>query len=121
VPHNFGSELMPIRLAVQAQYWDGARWRINPADSASTFGKAQVVLADCIKQLVCSSLVVNDQLYLFSNGELLGNGRLTLQPPRVGGSVNVSIGGLPHLPSTVGRVVFGIAKSGPVLYLREMY
>ena len=121
VPHNFGSELMPIRLAVQAQYWDGARWRINPADSASTFGKAQVVLADCLKQLVCSSLVVNDQLYLFSNGELLGNGRLTLQPPRVGGSVNVSIGGFPYLPSTVGRVVFGIAKSGPVLYLREMY
>lgn len=121
VPNSYGSELMPIRLAVQAQYWDGARWRINLADSASTFGRNKVVLANCLKQLVCSSVVVNDQVYLFNGGQLLGNGRLTLQPPKVAGSVDVSIGGLPHLPSTVGRAVFGVFKSGPVLYLREMY
>ncbi|WP_141213244.1 polymer-forming cytoskeletal protein [Janthinobacterium sp. PC23-8] len=121
VPNSYGSELLPIRLEVQAQYWDGARWRANLADSLSSFGKANVVLANCTKALVCSTLVVADQVYQFSSGVLAANGRLTLQAPKVAGSVDVSLGGLPHFPSTVGRVVFGVFKSGPVLYIREMY
>jgi len=39
----------------------------------------------------------------------------------VAGSVDVSVSGLPYLPSTVGRAVFGVFKSGPVIYLRELY
>ncbi len=121
VPNSYGSELLPIRLEVQAQYWDGARWRANLADSLSSFGKANVVLANCTKALACGTLVVADQVYQFNGGVLAGNGRLTLQAPKVAGSVDVSLGGLPHFPSTVGRVVFGVFKSGPVLYIREMY
>lgn len=121
VPNSYGSELLPIRLEVQLQYWDGARWRANLADGLSRFGKAQVVLANCLKQVVCSNLVVSDQVYQFGTGVLAGNGRLTLQAPRVAGSVDVSVGGFSYLPSSVGRVVFGVFKSGPVLYLREMY
>ena len=121
VPNSYGSELLPIRLDVQVQYWDGARWRANLADGLSRFGKAQVVLANCLKQVVCSNLVVADQPYQFSGGVLAGNGRLTLLAPKVAGSVDVSVGGISYLPSSVGRVVFGVFKSGPVLYLREMY
>lgn len=121
VPNSYGSELLPIRLDVQVQYWDGARWRVNLADGLSRFGKSQVVLANCLKQLVCSNLVVADQVYQFGSGVLTGNGRLTLQAPKVAGSVDVSVGGFSYLPSSVGRVVFGVFKSGPVLYLREMY
>jgi MSHA biogenesis protein MshQ len=121
VPNSSGSELLPVRLDVQLKYWDGTAWRVNLADSISRFGKAQVVLANCLKQVVCSGLVVADQVYQFSTGVLAGNGRLTLQAPRVAGSVDVSVGGFSYLPSSVGRVVFGVFKSGPVLYLREMY
>lgn len=121
VPNSYGSELLPIRLDVQVQYWDGTRWRANLADSLSSFGKAQVVLANCLKQLVCSNVAVADQLYQFNGGVLAGNGRLTLLAPKVAGSVDVSVGGFSYLPSSVGRVVFGVFKSGPVLYLREMY
>ena len=121
VPNSYGSELLPIRLDVQVQYWDGARWRANLADGLSRFGKAQVVLANCLKQVVCSNLVVADQPYQFSGGVLAGNGRLTLLAPKVAGSVDVSVGAFSYLPSSVGRVVFGVFKSGPVLYLREMY
>ena len=121
VPNSSGSELLPMRLDVQLKYWDGKVWRVNLADSISRFGKAQVVLANCLKQVVCSNLVVADQVYQFSTGVLAGNGRLTLQAPRVAGSVDVSVGGFSYLPSSVGRVVFGVFKSGPVLYLREMY
>lgn len=121
VPNSSGSELLPMRLDVQLKYWDGKLWRVNLADSISRFGKPQVVLANCLKQVVCSNLVVTDQVYQFNGGVLAGNGRLTLQAPRVAGSVDVSVGGFSYLPSSVGRVVFGVFKSGPVLYLREMY
>lgn len=121
VPNSSGSELLPMRLDVQLKYWDGKLWRVNLADGISRFGKSQVVLANCLKQVVCSNLVVADQVYQFSGGVLAGNGRLTLQAPKVAGSVDVSVGGFSYLPSSVGRVVFGVFKSGPVLYLREMY
>jgi len=51
------------------------------------------------------------------------NRRLILAAPGVGksGSVDVSVPGIAYLPSTVGTVVFGVFKSGPVIYLREMY
>lgn len=121
VPNAYGSEQLPLRLAVQAQYWDGSAWRVNLGDSVSSFTRAQVALARCSKQLNCASLMVNDQLYAVSGGQLPANARLSLQAPRAAGSVDVSVSGLPYLPSTTGRVVFGIARSGPVLYLREMY
>ena len=121
VPNSYGSELLPIRLDVQVQYWDGARWRANLADSISRFGKAQVVLANCLKQVVCNPVMIADQPYQFTGGVLAGNGRLTLLAPKVAGSVDVSVGGFSYLPSSVGRVVFGVFRSGPVLYLREMY
>ena len=44
-----------------------------------------------------------------------------LLAPGVPGSVDVSVPGLSYLPSTVGTVVFGVLRSGPVIYLREMY
>jgi len=49
--------------------------------------------------------------------------RLTLLAPGTGkaGRVDVSVGNHPYLGSTVGVVVFGILRSGPVIYLREMY
>lgn len=121
VPNSSGSELLPVRLDVQLKYWDGNLWRVNLADSISRFGKAQVVLANCLKQVVCSNLVVADQVYQFGTGVLAGNGRLTLLAPKVAGSVDVSVGAFSYLPSSVGRVVFGVFRSGPVLYLREMY
>ncbi|MEG2031454.1 MAG: hypothetical protein RR376_12495, partial [Janthinobacterium sp.] len=49
------------------------------------------------------------------------NGQLPLLAPGVAGSVDVSVSGLPYLPSTVGRAVFGVFKSGPVIYQRELY
>ena len=123
VPHGYGSELYPLRLAVQAQYWDGNGWVVNLADSISSFGKAQVLLNNCKKALVCANLQVADGPYTVSQGELPKNKMLTLLAPGAGrtGSVDVSVPGLPYLPSTVGTVVFGVFKSGPVIYIREMY
>lgn len=119
--HGYGSERLPMRLPVQVQYWDGSAWRTNLGDSISTFSSNQVAFANCTKSLVCPDLVAAVASYRFNAGQLPVAGRLSLQAPNQAGSVDVSVVGLPYLPSTIGRVVFGIAKSGPVLYLREMY
>jgi MSHA biogenesis protein MshQ len=123
VPHDYGSERYPVRLAVQAQYWDGKGWVTSLLDSISAFSNTQVVFANCKKTLVCKDFTLADGTYTVDKGVLPQNRRLILAAPGAGksGSVDVSVSGHPYLPSTVGTVVFGVFKSGPVIYLREMY
>lgn len=121
VSQGYGSERLPLRLAVQARYWDGKDWRTNLADNSSSFDRSKVVLLKCSTPQLCAAVRVNDQVYGVNAGQLPANGRLMLLAPNISGYLDVAVDGLPYLPSTTGRVVFGIAKSGPVLYLREMY
>ncbi|MGX9776030.1 DUF6701 domain-containing protein [Janthinobacterium aestuarii] len=123
VPHGYGSELLPVRLAVQVQYWNGTKWVTNLLDSISAIKKPNVVLANCKKTLDCAKLAVDDRTYTVVQGALPQTNLLTLLAPGAGnaGSVDVSVGSHPYLASTVGTVVFGVFKSGPVIYLREMY
>ncbi|MGK5006448.1 DUF6701 domain-containing protein [Janthinobacterium sp. LB2P70] len=123
VPHGYGSELLPVRLAVQVQYWNGTKWVTNLLDSISAIKKPDVVLANCKKTLDCAKLAVDDRTYTVVQGVLPQTNFLTLLAPGAGkaGSVDVSVGSHPYLASTIGTVVFGVFKSGPVIYLREMY
>ena len=123
VAHGYGSELLPVRLAVQVQYWNGTKWITNLLDSISAFNKSQVVFVNCKKTLDCSKLAADDLAYAVVQGALPQANRLTLLAPGAGkaGRVDVSVGNHPYLGSTVGVVVFGILRSGPVIYLREMY
>ncbi|UQV45846.1 polymer-forming cytoskeletal protein [Janthinobacterium lividum] len=126
VPHDYGSERYPVRLAVQVQYWDGKTWVTSLLDSISEFGSALVVFSNCKKTLLCKDFAFpagTSITYTFDKGILPPSKRLILAAPGAGktGSVDVSVPGIAHLPSTVGSVVFGVFKSGPVIYLREMY
>ena len=123
VAHGYGSELLPVRLAVQVQYWNGTKWITNLLDSISAFSKSQVLFVNCKKTLDCSKLAADDLAYAVVQGALPQANRLTLLAPGAGkaGSVDVSVGNHPYLGSTVGVAVFGILRSGPVIYLREMY
>ena len=123
VAHGYGSELLPVRLAVQVQYWNGTKWITNLLDSISAFNKSQVVFVNCKKTLDCSKLAADDLAYAVVQGALPQSNRLTLLAPGAGkaGRVDVSVGNHPYLASTVGVVVFGVLRSGPVIYLREMY
>ena len=123
VAHGYGSELLPVRLAVQVQYWNGTKWITNLLDSISAFNKSQVVFVNCKKTLDCSKLAADDLAYAVVQGALPQANRLTLLAPGAGkaGRVDVSVGNHPYLASTVGVVVFGVLRSGPVIYLREVY
>ncbi len=95
----------------------------NLLDSISAFYKSHVVLANCKKTLDCAALAQMTGTYAVVQGALPQSNRLTLLAPGAGkaGSVDVSVGSHPYLASTVGVVVFGVFRSGPVIYLREMY
>lgn len=123
VPNSYGSAVLPIRLAVQVQYWNGVKWTTNLLDSINTFSKADVVLANCKKTLDCGALAVADGTYTVVNGALPQNKRLIVLAPGAGkaGSVDVAVAKHVYLASTVGSIVFGVFRSGPVIYLREMY
>ncbi|MGK5063096.1 DUF6701 domain-containing protein [Janthinobacterium sp. LB3P112] len=123
VAHGYGSELLPVKLPLQVQYWNGKKWVTNLLDSISAIKKPDVVLANCKKTLDCAKLAADDRTYTVVQGALPQSNRLTLLAPGAGntGSVDVSVGSHPYLGSTVGIVVFGVLKSGPVIYLREMY
>lgn len=127
VPNSYGSERLPIRLPVQVQYWDGG-WKTTTSDSVSSFTQAGVILVNCSKGLASGGNSCNGAAkaaqgtYTVSTGVLpQPNGQLVLLAPGLAGSVDVSVGGFSYLPSTIGRAVFGVYKSGPVIYLREMY
>ncbi|MGK5038592.1 DUF6701 domain-containing protein [Janthinobacterium sp. LB3P118] len=123
VAHGYGSELLPVRLAVQVQYWNGKKWATNLLDSISVLNKSDVLFVNCKKTLDCAALAADDRTYTVVQGALPQLNRLTLLAPGAGraGRVDVSVGNHPYLGSTVGIVVFGVLRSGPVIYLREMY
>ncbi|WP_038496642.1 polymer-forming cytoskeletal protein [Janthinobacterium agaricidamnosum] len=127
VQHSYGSELLPMKIKVFAQYWSAAgAWSNNVSDSITVLPPAALVLANCKKNLAADSkatckaaLSVKNSNAQFSNGV----GIFGLNPPGTGnnGSVEVSVTNTPYLPGTVGRTVFGVLRSEPVIYVREAY
>lgn len=130
VAHAYGSELSPMPLQARAQYWTGSSYVNNPADNNQTgypLNASDLLLANCTKDLAsggaCLSTVALAQstTLLFSGGVA----PFRLRAPGKQGSVDVSIkdGVIPFLPSVTGKgtVQFGVYRSGPVLYLREVY
>jgi MSHA biogenesis protein MshQ len=123
VPNSYGSALLPVKLAAQVQYWNGTKWTTNLLDSISALNKSDVLFVNCKKTLDCAALAADDRTYSVVQGALPQANRLTLLAPGAGkaGSVDVSVGNHPYLGSTIGIVVFGVFRSGPVIYLRELY
>ena len=126
VRNNYGSEVLALPLAVHAQFWDGARFIDSSTDQSSVFNRSDVVLKNCTKNLNSnagckSALAVAPAPAAFT----LANGasRVTLNAPGAGntGSVELRVNGVPYLPSTTARAAFGYYKSGPILFMRELY
>ncbi|MBJ7312720.1 DUF6701 domain-containing protein [Rugamonas sp. CCM 8940] len=143
---NYGSETSPMPLTLRAQYWNGHGYVYNSLDNNQTgytlntlsFGNCQrgLQLAGAAAG-TCNSAVLGLQgaaPLRFTSGDA----RVMLRAPGSGynGAVDIGITDpnnpirdgdashlniLPFLPSVSGRAVFGVYRSGPVLYLREVY
>ncbi|HEX5345361.1 MAG TPA: DUF6701 domain-containing protein, partial [Duganella sp.] len=134
VANAYGSPTAPLKVETRAQYYMPTGYVFNPQVNTSS---AQAVSAyftpsNCQKALKnddgsCKTVNVagTDALQLKSG---LGAFKLAAPVPVITGIGSVDIllkkdGNelIPYLPSTTGRATFGIYRSGPVIYTREIY
>lgn len=149
VSPGYGSESSPMPLTLRAQYWNGANYVYNSLDNNQTgYTLSTLSFANCQRALqlpnppspagTCNTALLGLQgtpVLRFTSGDA----RVMLRAPGKdkSGAVDIWISDannpirdgdashvqpfLPFLPSVPGHVVFGVYRSGPVLYLREVY
>lgn len=137
VANAYGSQNSPLPIDASAQYYMPSGYVFNPKLNAvsGTTVDNQIKFDKCLKALDTSgnggetcpgkpTLTVantNDVLTL-ANGK--GKFRVAAPTPTLTGigSVRISLGSLfDYLPSTFGRATFGVYRSGPVIYTREVH
>lgn len=146
VPPAHGSELLPLSVPIETQYWNGTAYVRSQADSCTNIALSSIVMKNyrgnlnaCETQLTGGSAI---------NSGLLN---LTLTAPKIGGdnkpnsgSVDLEVnlngvdaadrtcigssessatnGAIPWFgtPDPIGRATFGIYKA-PIIYMRENF
>lgn len=116
-----GSELRSFPVPVAAQYWAGTRYDINTLDNCTALLRSNFIMED-YKNLTAAQMPLTA---IPLDSSLLGAGRggLLFAKP----VVPVTQKGSFRLRSLIdwlpgdGRETIGIFKSGPVLYMREIY
>jgi len=117
----YGSELLPLTIPIEAQYWDGTTYRRNTLDSCTNTTTANMTLSNYKKNLNAGETTL-------SGGGLMNEGKssFTLSKPGAGnsGSVDLSFS-LTNFPwmgsgNLAARATFGLYKS-PIIYMRENY
>jgi MSHA biogenesis protein MshQ len=142
IANVYGSSTSPVPIEARAQYYSSAAgtWLSNPlftpvapaqgaaiplqASDGYYYDNATPPAYSCTGALTCTALQLVPGTLNFKNG----TGLFSLAPPKASGSVMVRLQPsvistyIPYLPINIGgRVTFGIYRSGPVLYLREVY
>ncbi len=117
-----GSELLPLPIALTAQYWNGTVYIPNVDDSLTTMLNSNISLSNYQKNLTTGATTVSPASIAFASGA----SAISLSAPGVGknGSVdlttNVPISN--YLPSNTARATFGVYKgANEFIYLRENY
>ncbi|MES2262899.1 MAG: polymer-forming cytoskeletal protein [Pseudomonadota bacterium] len=129
VANNYGSELLRMPIGVTAQYWSGSQYVTSSTDNyvSSAQLASNVAFTQCTKNLTSGGAVCTTAVRVDTAPATLtfsaGRASFKLAAPGSGnnGSADVKVNAISYLPSTTSRVVFGVYKSGPVIYIREVY
>ena len=142
VPNIDGSPTSPMPVTVQAQFYDANRgFTFNPMYNAPAKSLAGYLRFDrCEKGLatVCATAAqlqpVAPGTAAFQSGKAgfrltppsgqngLGSVDFTMQKPCTPTpACNADAQWIYYLPSTTGKLTFGVYRSGPVIYTREIY
>jgi len=142
VPNIDGSPTSPMPVTVQAQFYDANRgFMFNPMYNAPARSVAGYLRFDrCEKGLasVCATAAqlqpVAPGTAAFQSGKAgfrltppsgqngLGSVDFTMQKPCTPTpACNADAQWIYYLPSTTGKLTFGVYRSGPVIYTREIY
>jgi MSHA biogenesis protein MshQ len=122
IPNVYGSELLQLPVALTVQYYSGTYWLTSLTDNFTSFDSNLLaasgnVIVDNVGSLPpCNAEIVNPGAATVVAGQSTFN----LATPGVRCSANISLNAPSYLPSSVGRITFGIYKS-PLIYRRENY
>ncbi|MBY0556638.1 MAG: hypothetical protein K2P77_05485, partial [Burkholderiaceae bacterium] len=126
VPNAYGSSKLPLPLQVSAQYYGltsrsgvaSYSWRANASDSLTSLTMSSALsYSSCL--VACPALASGAASTLTMRS---GLGTTTLKAGSSGAKsgANVKLTGPTWLPTSQGRVTFGVYRS-PLIFLREVY
>jgi MSHA biogenesis protein MshQ len=128
IANAHGSELLPLPIAVTAQYWKDATsgWVISSTDSLSSFVATNVLFSNYQKNLNASNYPNSGATSVTPASVVFANGVASykLAKPGAGnnGSVDMTTNAPSYLPSNTARATFGVYKgANEFIYLRENY
>ena len=140
----YGSELLALPIAMQAQYWAGAYYTTNTDDSCTAIPVSSITMGNYLKQLsACKTQLSPTSSVTMSAGKLSATALVLTKPgANNSGSVDLAmnLGATPSGSVCLGttassataanmlwfgtnptaRAVFGVIKS-PIIYARENY
>ncbi|MYN07895.1 DUF6701 domain-containing protein [Pseudoduganella aquatica] len=122
--HGYGSELLPMPLRLQAQFFSSSGWQLSSSDNASSLAGTDLTFSGCTKMLAagaqCKPVLASTSpaTVTLQNGVI----SIRLAAPGAGnyGSANVTPNKPVWLPGVYGRLTFGTYRA-PYIYLREMH
>ena len=135
----FGSELLNLRIPIQAEYWSGSYFSVNAQDACTSITSAANISLTNYQGGINAGNLPGPGSITLGGAFAAGIGSLTLTKPTpkptVNGSVdltiNLSAENKTYLQGAwtqrifnqnpTARAVFGIYKGGPVIYQREVY
>ncbi|MYN47496.1 hypothetical protein GTP23_20840 [Pseudoduganella sp. FT93W] len=127
VPNAYGSSLLPVPLQLSAQYYGATSrsgvtsysWRANPSDSSTSLTLASALQYSNCGLVSCPTLASGAAAVLtMSSGSATTS--LKAGTSSAKSAADVKVNGPGWLPTTQGRVTFGVYRS-PVIFLREVY
>jgi MSHA biogenesis protein MshQ len=126
-----GSELLDLPINVTAQFWNGTSYVTSITDSVSSFTTASggnLAFSNChpLRPTMTALPYCPPATYPAPSSVVFTNGAasFTLAKPGSGntGSVDLSVTGIPYLPSDAARATFGVYNSNSnFIYMQEQY
>jgi MSHA biogenesis protein MshQ len=127
----FGPANSNLPVEARAMYYFNSgtlkAWLLNPAFPATTAAGSVQLATDSAVFSSCSGSVVCANLQLLLPSTLSfksGKGMLTVLAPKASGTAKIKLNPIlfPYLPMyDESKLTFGVSRSGPVIYTREVY
>jgi len=127
IPNMYGSELLNLSVNVTAQYWGGTSYLPNTLDNRTPLLASNFSMANQTGGITAANMnmagnfpVPVPSILTAGSGQIILN--MPTPVPAGKGSVDLSTTGTvgAYLPGT-GHETFGVYKSGPFIFIREIY
>jgi MSHA biogenesis protein MshQ len=74
----YGSEVLPLRVPMEVQYWNGNLFQTNYDDSSTTFSSGNFLMSNCLRNIATNNACAGNRTALSPASITLVNGRANL-------------------------------------------